>query len=296
MKLTDRKEATDWFSQSKYGVFFHYLYDIDDMPLFNAEKFAADVNETGAKYAFITLGQNSGYYCAPNPTYEELTKNAPGSKCYTGDIPTQAAKALEKYGIKLMVYLPSHPPSRDNDSSIQLGVNQKVPDDWLMNDTAVENWCKVVRAWSEHFGKTIHGWWFDGFYPWIALDEHYAESYKKAVLAGNDETILALNQGVEPTVYPANKYCDYTAGEFNEFTAVPESRFVDGAQWHVLSFLGNTWTDASVKYDGEYMSNYIATVNSKGGVVTVDMHIEKDGSLVKEQLDVMRVVKQRIRG
>ena len=44
------------------------------------------------------------------------------------------------------------------------------------------------------------------------------------------------------------------------------------------------------------MSNYIATANSKGGVVTVDMHIEKDGSLVKEQLDVMRVVKQRIRG
>src|SRR5665647_2751384 len=59
--------VTDWFHDSKYGLFVHYLFSSEaDFASFNAEAFAAAVNETGAKYAVMTLGQNSGYFCSPN--------------------------------------------------------------------------------------------------------------------------------------------------------------------------------------------------------------------------------------
>ena len=45
MKLTDRKECTDWFRDSKYGVFFHYLFSMDEMKNFDADGFAKDINE-----------------------------------------------------------------------------------------------------------------------------------------------------------------------------------------------------------------------------------------------------------
>lgn len=296
MKLTDRKECTDWFSESKYGLFFHYLFSIEQMQKFDAEKFAHDVNEMGAGYVIFTMGQNSGYYCGPNPTYESMTGNAPGTKCYAGDVPMQAAKALERYGIRLMIYLPSHPPTNDNAASIKIGVDQSDDGNWVMDENTVKNWTSIVKDWSLHYGKNISGWWFDGFYPMIALDENLAEYYKKAVLAGNDESILALNQGLESTVYPANKYCDYTAGEFEVYEPLPTERFVDGAQWHMACFMGENWNDGSVKVGGDTLADYIAKVNAKGGVVSVGLHINEDGSASEEQLEAMRIVKNKIRG
>ena len=295
MKLTNRQHATDWFRDSKYGLFFHYLFDFDGMKNFNAEKFAADVNQTGAGYVIFTLGQNSGFYCAPNPIYEELTGNSQGTKCFAGDVPMQAAKALEPYGIKLMLYLPSHPPSRDNDSSIRIGVDQKASGDWLMNDTTVKNWCKIIKYWSEHYGENIGGWWFDGFYPWINMNEDYAKLYKEAVLWGNDQSILALNQGLEPIIYPANKYCDYTAGEFNEYGLLPTERFVDGTQWHIASFIGKNWVDDSVVIDRDFFADYLNKVNSKDGVASIGLYIDSYGAMSPHQLEFMRYIKQKTR-
>lgn len=295
MKLYGRQDKTNWMSEGKYGVFFHYLYDMDDMKKFDAKKFAENVNSMGAAWAVITLGQNEGYYCAPNPTYEKLTGYAPKSKCYEGDIPMQIAKELEKYNIKMMLYLPSHAPSRDLQAGRMLGSDMEIDGNWAMNDTIVHNWCEVIKDWSCHYGKLCAGWWFDGFYSLIHLDEHYGKFYKEAVMSGNEDVLLALNQGVFEDVFPANKYCDYTAGEFNEFYAEPKERFVDGSQWHVLSFLGDDWLAGNSKYTGEFMTEYIRKANAKGGAVTVNLHIEPDGGMTEEQLAVMREVKKNIR-
>ena len=210
----------------------------------------------------------------------------------------QAADALDEYGIKLMLYISSFPPGNDRQATEALGLPgcSLASSDWLMNDVAVENWAKVIESWSVHYGKRIHGWWFDGFYDFIGMKESYGKIYKEAVLAGNSDSILALNQGVEPVIYPANKYCDYTAGELNNFGPLPQTRFVDDSQWHVLSFLGNNWCEATTKYDACWLTDYISKANSKNGVVTIEMHIEPDGSLAPQQLDVMKQVKKNIRG
>lgn len=296
MKLTDRKHHTDWMHEAKYGIFFHYLYGMDDFERFDVNKFTSDVLKTGADYVVITLGQNSGYYCAPNPVFEELTHQPEGSKCYTGDIPMQIARALRPHGVRLMLYLPSHPPSRDNEASRHLGVDQQIRNDWVMNDTVVENWCKVIKYWSKHYGDNISGWWFDGFYPWINLNENYAKCYKEAVLSGNESSILALNQGLEPTVFPANKYCDYTAGEFEEFKLIPEGRFADGAQWHMLSYIGEQWCNPNPKYTAQYLIGYITDVNANGGTITIDMYADPEGNIAPAELEIMQEIKRHIKG
>ena len=296
MKLYDRQNCTDWFKDSKYGLFIHYLYMPEDMKKFNAEEFAKQVNEMGAGYVIFTLGQNSGYYCGPNPTYEALAGYPKGSKCSELDIPMQAANALKAYDIKLMLYLPSHTPSGDNAASIKIGVDQTVEPMWEMNDTVVKNWCSIVKDWSVHYGKNIKGWWFDGFYDLIKLNEHHAKFYKEAVLAGNDESILALNAGLTGNISPANIYCDYTAGEFNEYGELPTQRFVNGSQWHIASFIGKDWLEGSANVDKVWMADYINKVNAKDGVVSVGVHIEPDGTFSDEQLDFMRYIKANVKG
>lgn len=293
MKLTNRKNTTDWFAQAKYGLFFHYLFDIESMKSFDAEKFASQVAQTGAGYVVFTLGQNSGFYCGPNSTYEQLTNNVEGSKCFLGDVPMQAANALKQYGIRLMLYLPSHPPSADNNASKALGLDQSLDPDWNMNDETVKNWSLVIKAWSEHYAKNISGWWFDGFYPFIGMNNEYAKLYKEAVLSGNEDSIIALNQGLELTIYPANEYCDYTAGEFNEYGALPTERFVDGAQWHIASFIGSNWIASNVCVDKDFFADYINKVNAHEGVVSVGCAIYADGSMSPEQLEFMKYIKEQ---
>lgn len=288
MKLCDRQNKTDWFKDSKYGIFLHYLFDMEQMKEFNAEKFAEDVNKMGVGYVIFTLGQNSGFYCGPNATYEKIAGYPKGSKCYEGDVPMQAAKALEKYNIKLMLYLPSHMPSQDNEASIKFGVDQSIEDPmWSMTEESVKNWCSVVKDWSIHYGKNIYGWWFDGFYDLIKLDERLAKYYKKAILAGNEDSILALNAGLVNKIEPANKYCDYTAGEFDFYGSMPTDRFVNGSQWHIASFIGKNWLDKSCVVDNKWMADYIRDVNANNGVVSVGLYVAPDGSFSDDQLNYM---------
>ena len=60
----------------------------------------------------------------------------------------------------------------------------------------------------------------------------------EAVKAGNPRRIIALNVGVQDKVRAYTKWEDFTTGEQNEFKDVPESRWVGGEQWYILSFLG----------------------------------------------------------
>ena len=89
---------TDWFKEAKWGVFMHYMGDTvlkgDQVTVekleqgrgrFDAKGLANQLASAGAGYFVLTLGQNSGYYCAPNPTYDRLTGITP-SKCARRDL------------------------------------------------------------------------------------------------------------------------------------------------------------------------------------------------------------------
>ena len=115
---------TDWFQRAGWGVFVHYLGTIDSSPdgmesgelspadwnrrvnSFDVQRFADTVQRTGAGYAFITIGQNSGHFCSPNPVYDALVGDTE-SRCSKRDLISDLADAMNERGLKLMVYLPS---------------------------------------------------------------------------------------------------------------------------------------------------------------------------------------------
>ena len=68
---------------------------------FDAEGLAGQLEQVGASYFVITLGQGSGHYCAPNATYDALTGVTP-SKCSRRDLVAALYDALHPRGIRLM--------------------------------------------------------------------------------------------------------------------------------------------------------------------------------------------------
>jgi len=83
---------TDWFKDAGWGVFTHYLTANEttaedwnkQVDNFDLTGLADQLESVGAKYYFITIGQNSGHFCAPNETYDSIVGIRP-SKCSTRD-------------------------------------------------------------------------------------------------------------------------------------------------------------------------------------------------------------------
>ena len=90
--MTDR---TRWFADCGWGVFCHWLGAAPSsdggseltaeawnrrVDAFDVEGLAGQLESVGAPYFFVTIGQNSGHYIAPNQIYDEIVGIHP-SKC-----------------------------------------------------------------------------------------------------------------------------------------------------------------------------------------------------------------------
>jgi len=167
----EAKDRTAWFMRANYGVMMHFLVGADTFDLvskFDVDALAHQLEEVGAGHFLITLGQNTGYYCSPNATYEKYTSHERGERCSLRDLPLDLYRALHPKGIKLMLSLPSNPPGVD-EVCRAFG--------WNLEGTAaprrfvprgqptrksVEQWADVIREWSVRYGDKVAGWWFDG--------------------------------------------------------------------------------------------------------------------------------------
>lgn len=294
-----------WLHSAKYGVFFHYLPSGPDwqqaINSFDVEAFAREMEQTGAAYVFITLGQNSGYYCSPNHTYETLVGVGSNTRCSKRDLPMELANALAKRHIRLMLYLPSRSPQADPQAMAALSdVNEQQP----APQEFTRKWSDVIREWSLRYGRKVSGWWFDGSYNtqgWDDLMQPYNwNTWAAACRAGNPQSLLAFNPGTAlPRAFkPLCGQQDYTAGEQNEWTATPEAfPAPDGVQWQVLSFLGSGWAQANGPQKSDAaMIDYIKTVNAQGGVVTMDVHVSSDGHVFPAHLAQLIAIRHAIRG
>ena len=87
---------------------------------------------------------------------------------------------------------------------------------------------------------------------------------------------------------------DFTTGENNSFGEVPTSRWRDGVQWHVLSFLGGTWCSPGLKYGPDWMANYVRMCNQVGGVVSIDVCLFRDATIEKSHLVFLAGMNRRL--
>ena len=289
---------TDWLKEARIGAFMHYLpgdaasfATVED---FDVDALAQQLDGMGAKYFVLTLGQNSGWFNAPNATYDRITGYAPGERCAKRDLPLDLSRALTPKGIRLMLYLPCQAPNRDPRAQKAFGLPQGAADQPL--DLAfARQWAEVIHAWSARYGGKVAGWWFDGAYEHIHFSEDIARVYSDAVKRGNPDAIVTFNPGVRLIRYTQAE--DYTAGELNEpFGVVPTSRWVDGSQWHALTFLGSMWGRRDVRYTAKEWRAWFTAAVAQGGAVTLDMGPNMNpeagpiGAIGKEQAELFHAI------
>lgn len=265
--------STDWLKEAQLGAFMHFLpgdpgsfAKVND---FDVNALAGQLEAMGAKYFVFTLGQNSGWFNAPNATYDRITGYRAGERCALRDLPLELSRALEPKGIRLMLYLPCQTPNRDARAQRAFGLAEG-PKDQSIDVAFAAKWADVIREWSLRYGKKVSGWWFDGGYVGVKFNEDIARLYAAAVKAGNPQAIATFNPGVKLIRYTEAE--DYTAGELNEpFDLVPSGRWVAGSQWHALTFLGATWGKRDVRYPTGRWREWFQKVRAGGGAVTLDM-------------------------
>jgi hypothetical protein len=309
LKAQDRAA---WMQTARWGVMTHYLADWQarahrlDISVeewnrmvdgFDVEALAKQLQAAGARYYQITVGQNSGYYLSPNPVYDRLTGIAP-SKCSRRDLVADLSEALGRRGIKLMIYLPSGAPGQDKAADAALGwQNGPHP-----NKEFQRKWEQIIRAWSERWGRKVAGWWFDGCYfpntMYRSVEAPNFGSFAAAARAGNPDAALAFNPGVVYRMLSVTPHEDFIAGEIDkpEFVTVrrAEGGKLDGAQIHMLSYLGRTWGMGDPRFTAAEVIGYTKKVVDAGGAVTWDVPVQLNGTISQPFLDQLIALRKAI--
>ena len=312
-------KRVDWFYNAKWGVFIDYLadgcYKFDESKVpaeeWNKRVDAYDVNglaqqlhEIQAPYIVITIGQNSGHYCSPNATYDRIVGHCP-SKCSRRDLVADLHGALAPYGIKLIVYVTSGAPCRDKIAMEKFeykwgykGVDWPQFGKELTGLRLAEfqlKWEAVIREWSLRWGKKVSGWWVDGCYfnddMYKHADAPNFKSFAAALRAGNPESILSFGDGSDK---PPHRVCeeeDYTNRETSEVFSFRVGRWVDGAQYHIGSYLGDGWGKGKPRFINEFVLGYTKDVNAKGGVVSWDVPTEYNGLIPEPFVRQLKALK-----
>lgn len=289
------RASTDWFRDARWGVFIHFLSEgeppVDEwnrrVDGWDVEALAAQLDAVGAGYFFITFGQSSGFYCSPNATYDSFIGYTP-SRCSERDLISDLYDALHPRGIRLMVYLPATPPIDDPVATERLSWEPLPEGDYSVGKRQAEyqpKWEAVIREWSLRYGEKVCGWWFDGCYYSDKMYRHPEPpnfaSFTAAAKAGNKDTLVAFNPGVHVPVISLTEYEDYTAGEVSTWgIPICRGRWVDGAQFHILTFLGESWmVGETPRFPDELIVGITKHVNSREGVVTWDVPHNEDGTI-----------------
>lgn len=283
-----------WIS-GKIGVFCHFLPDKATYPLldeFDVQGLFSDLRSIKPDYFMITLGQNYGYYCAPNSVLEEIAGYKPNERCSKRDIPGEIIAALKGTGIRFGLYLPSQPATQDSQMEENFGFPQDVDSrggatDRKFTAKGSDNWAKAIEYWSRHYGKDVEIWWFDGGYSWLNFSDEHAAKYKNAVRAGNPGALVSFNAGIGYA--STEKLSDFWAGEESDcLSKLPQDGGVNavGVQWQVLTFMGSTWGDPCCRFQDVAWRKWLAEATRLGGAVTLDMHIDcPSGRITRAQLE-----------
>jgi hypothetical protein len=304
------QDRTAWMKEARFGVMTHYLADwiareqgqgramtVEDwndlVDRFDADGLAEQVAAAGAGYHVLTIGQNSGFYLAPNATYDRHVGARP-SRCARRDLVADMADALHRRGLRLIVYLPSGAPAGDRDAVAALGWRPGAH----RNREFQQKWEQVIGEWSRRWGAKVDGWWFDGCYwpnaMYRAEEPPNFASFAAAARAGNPASVVAFNPGVVDRLLSVTPHEDYTAGEIDRPDRLmirrAEGGKVDGARVHVLSYLGASWGRGMPRFDDAQVIAWSRKAVAAGGAITWDVPVEKGGSIPRPFLDQLSAV------
>lgn len=304
----EKSKRTEWLKDAKWGLFFHYLPHVasscnakgmtidiwnDRINKFNVEALADQLAVYQVKYVFITIGQCSGYYLAPNEKYDDIVGKE-NSGCSQRDLINDLSEALSLRNIRLLVYLPLKGPEMDKTAARRLGFISKEECPQVDAEMLLEfhkKWQDIIEQWSSNWGKKIAGWWIDCcFNPeWFSRKNTKVNfsTLTTAMRTGNSDSIITFASG--ECLYPDSlcEYEDYTAGEFNGLLPVgflkrPLDFKLNGRQGHLLSFIGDYWGHGEPRFSPDFVKYYTREVNLRDFTITWDVPLTELG-LIKSQ-------------
>ena len=232
--------------------------------------------------------QRTRYMIAPNKLYNQLTGYAEGEACSTRDLVADLIESLDKYNIKLILYWTGDGPRQDKKGAKGIGGW-----DGQVSDKYVENWANVAAEYGERYKEKVHGWWVDGCYDYIGYNQKRWSILAKGLRAGNPKRIIALNNPMNHANSSTSED-DFTTGENNKFGEIPSSRWVDGVQWHTLSFLGKDWCSEGLRYDRDWLAEYVHKCNKVGGVISIDVLLFSDGTIERSHIVTLKGMNKRL--
>lgn len=295
---------TDWFSKAGYGLFVHWTtYSLpksgekksyrNAVRDFQLDEFVSQVVASGAKFLFFTTSHAD--LMLPFPL-KELDEIVPEHTCER-DLIGELADALEKHGIKLMLYFNG---DGSTDPAWQNATGFKV------DPKGHAEYCyKVAEAISRKYGKKIHGWWIDCCYePGICNGTGVRYDYKRyadALRAGNEASIVAFNFRGTCT-WGSNwgkDIADFQAGEENELAFLPTSRFSGegDTQWFALCWMDEYWVhekpgEPSPVHDNQRVLDYVRAIKDKSGVFAYNCAVYQEGLIADKTLDQLKWLKE----
>lgn len=315
---------TDRFFKSRWGVFNHYLYFGNDseeynryVDSFDVKKLADQLEEIGAHYYFITIMQGSRFMLAPNETYNKITGYKAGEACARRDLIADLISELSKRNIDLYLYYTGDGPHNDRQAGEAMGYCDIDNPLWIMKDGSytknennevinelfLKNWTSVLEEYAVRYGNGVKGWWFDGMYDFYGYNAENLKLFTDAVKKGNPNAIISFNNGVKYESEENWGNADFITGESNNFSHIPEGRFINGAQNHKLITLGynpfsrethtmHAWHGKRVLCPPDFLHYYVKKSNANGAVITLDIWVDRDGSFDPEQVEVLKHIEK----
>ena len=304
--LEKPRRRTQRLHDAKWGVFNHYLGgDSITAAEWNARVDAFDVkalgerlSACGAGFYFITVMQGTRWMLAPNATYDRICGTKPGEACSRRDLVMEIADELNSRGIDFYLYYTGDGPYRDRVLGPRMGL--VAPRYSGVDRAFVERWSSVLEEYAVRYGKKVKGWWIDGCYKdFLKYNDDLLDMYAAAIRKGDPDAVVAFNNGVREYYTAYGRSADFTAGEFNDFYAVPKERFVGGQQAFALIPLGawksggngSGWCGKGMKITTEKLVDYVKRVNERGGVVAIDIRINPDSSWEQEHFEALKALK-----
>ena len=292
---------TDWFRDAGLGLMVHFLGGggskewNEKVDGFDVALFADQCEASGVKFVLWALGQNSGYYNSPNSAYDRIVSVNAGDLCSRRDLPADLIQALKRKGIKMMFYLPGNPPISNEEvtKKFQYTFEKDSP----TSQFTQERWEAVIREWALRYGKDLYGWWFDGMYRGGIIETrsdmslaYNISTHTLAAKAGNPQCLVSYNYGVAE-IQSDSPYDDYSAGEENNITQLPDSRWIlPGIQWFHFTHLGDFWARPGVKHQTADLEAWARKVFEKEGVLCFDVCVTAKGEIDSQQKEQLRAI------
>ncbi|MBI3921800.1 MAG: hypothetical protein HY318_10330 [Armatimonadetes bacterium] len=304
----------EWMSLGSFGLMVHYLitppgarHDERTDALnrivdgFDLDGFVEQFESTGADWLIFTLGQNTRYYNSPNAWLEARQPGHTSGR----DLVLEIAEALKARGKRFIAYLPAE---------VSAPVELHEAFGWQTDEPTQQvfqpNYQEFVRAYSSQYGANCYGWWFDGCYEWHVFPNRNMDfsGYIAAARAGNPEAITAFNDGAfcAGKMNPVTPLEDYHAGEIHTLVEgqialgwwqndpepyLPESRFIEGVQWHGLMPVDSTFAGPHLPdqhYDDATLIHLLQRVKDVGGAMTFNLPISVEGRVPESSIEQMQ--------